>query len=71
MVSLCMELIFRLTLFMHCRFIRHESECAPLKDFILKKIIPIEIDVRMFIFKFPFLPPAGAEWSGASTRDRL
>lgn len=55
----------------HCRFIKYESEYAPLRDLILKKIISIGMNVGIFIFKFPFPLPAGAEWSGASKRDRL
>lgn len=56
---------------MHCRFIEYESEYAPLRDLILKKIISIGMDVGIFIFKFPFPLLAGAERSGASKRDRL
>lgn len=54
MVSLCMELIFRLTL---CPVGLSDMnlEHSPRRDFILKKIIPIEIDLGIFIFKFHFL----------------
>lgn len=45
---------------MYCRFIGYESEYAPIRDLILKKIVSIEMEIPNIYFQIPI---SSASWS--------